>query len=240
MKLFGICGRKQSGKDSVANFMQQLLPHLKIQKLSFAKPLKDFINQAFDIPTKNLWGSDSDKNHPLCTWGEVFKERALQAYKKVSTDLLSAREILQIVGTDVMRQGHMEYLHNEYQIRCAEFLNKKFGNPVPRDSTWIDLMKKDIDYASTDNDIVIIPDVRFVNEVITLQNWDAILVRLYRDSQTTDSIPHPSELEMDKIGDEQFNHVVYEYENKDLKQLKKFTTRILMYESLIHTGGESI
>jgi hypothetical protein len=157
--------------------------------------------------------------------------------------LLSAREILQVVGTEVMRQGHMYYLQDEYKSKVASFLIQKFGPghdlSLPYPTIWVDLMKMDIKViaARREADIVIVPDVRFFNEIEAVKGF---LIRLYRDAGTTDSIPHASELEMEQMDDTLFNYVLYEYENKNLKQLKRFTTRVLMTEGLLPTGGISI
>ena len=64
MKIFGICGKKQVGKDTLANFIAQDLKYLssnqKVQKLSLAKALKDLAIDGFKISSKHVWGSDAE------------------------------------------------------------------------------------------------------------------------------------------------------------------------------------
>jgi hypothetical protein len=247
MKIIGVCGKKQSGKDSFANFVGQILPHKKVGKVSLAKPLKDFVHANFNVPLKNLWGTDAEKNYPLCTWGEIFTKHALEAYKRKSNDLLNGREILQVVGTDAMRQNKLFYLEEEFRKRTIEFLRKfleiePYGRGEGYDRIWVDLLKRDIDTieARKEADILIIPDVRFFNELNAIKEWGGVLVRLFRHTGSSDSIPHPSELEMEEMDDSLFNYVAYEHENKNLNQLRRFTTRVLMTEDLIGFGGMAV
>ena len=238
--IIGICAKKQCGKDSMAGFIQKQLPDKKIQQISFAKPLKDFINEVLNVPKKNVWGTDADKNYPLCTWGEVFEGPALVAYKKRDRDLLSAREILQILGTDVMRYGHIDYVTGPLQKEVVLFLQKKFGaGTTPFLNIWVDLAIMDIKVMKTRNelDIAVISDVRFHNEVAAVKKSGGKMVRLYRDTKCADSIPHPSELEMEDMRDADFDFVLPEEYNINLKQLAHFTTKVLMGCGLIETGG---
>ena len=165
--IIGICGKKQTGKNSMASFIKKQLPDTKIKEISFAKPLKDFVTETFNIDKRNVWGSDADKSYPLCTWGEIFTGPCLVKYKKHDRDLLSAREIRQIVGTDVIRHGNIPYLNNNYAQEVNVFLTRKFGDNRARMSAWIDLAIMDIKgmKARKELDIAIITDVRFHNEV---------------------------------------------------------------------------
>jgi hypothetical protein len=227
----------------MARFIKKLLPNKKVKQISFAKPLKDFCGEAFNIPKQNLYGSDADKNYPLCTWGEVFTGLCLRKYGKRDRDLLSSREILQVVGTDVMRLGHLEFLQNEYVAECNHFLAKKFGRGTkPFGTIWIDLALMDIKVLQANNelDIAVISDVRFHNERAAIANAGGVLIRLYRDTGCDDSIPHPSELELDEMRDEDFNFVLFEEGNKDLQQLRAWTTQILMRAGILDVGGLSI
>lgn len=241
--IIGIAGKKQSGKDSMAGFIKKILPDRKVKQISFAKPLKDFCHEAFDIPKQNLYGSDGDKNYPLCTWGEIFTGLCLTKFKKRDRDLLSSREILQVVGTEVMRLGHLEYLHNEYAAKCRHFIEKRFGRGTkPFDSIWIDLAIQDIDELQKNGevDIAVISDVRFHNERIAIANAGGPNIRLYRDTGLDDSIPHPSELQLEEMKDSDFNYVLFEQDNQTLDQLRAFTTRVLQDLGLLVVGGISV
>jgi hypothetical protein len=234
--IIGLAAKKQAGKSSLAKFIVDLLGHMKVKEISFAQPLKEFVNKEFAIPKDNLYGSDADKNYPLMTWGEIFTGRCITAYKKRDRDLLCGREIMQIVGTDVMRLGRLDYLHRKYEEGSRFFVEKWFGKgKLPFNSIWVDLAIMEIKRLQAVNsaDVVIIPDVRFHNEVDAVKEAGGKLVRLYRDTGCKDSIPHPSELQLDEMEDVDFDFIVKEEDNKNLKQLKNFAIRMLMDLELV-------
>lgn len=238
--IIGIHGRKQCGKDSMARFVKDILPEKTIQQIAFAKPLKDFVHECFQIDKKHLYGTDAEKDYPLCTWGEVFTGRALTKYKKASRDLLSAREIMQLWGTDVVRQGHLDFLHARVEKETLLFLEKKFGPKTrPFNDVWVDLAMMDVKIltATGEVDIFMISDMRFTNEFYATQKNGGKTVRLYRDTPTTESIVHESERELEEIPDKDFNFVLKEEDNVNLKQLKTFTIKVLMGCGLLATGG---
>lgn len=224
-KIVGICGKKQTGKNSVAKFIADAMSHRGVKEISLAHPLKYFVIELLDINPRHVWGSDADKNYPLAAWGKIFENDILDKYGKDQYDLLSGREALQVVGTDVMRQDNILSLKSPFREKTEMFLMNKFGNKCGFDSIWIDLCIKDI--QESEDDIFIIPDVRFHNEVSALKNAGAKMIRLYRDTKVKDSIPHPSELEMDEMDDDDFDFVVYEHENVDLASLKRRTMNFL-------------
>ena len=242
MIILGICGQKSSGKDSFADIAKKILQSDKVMKLSFAKPLKDFVINLFNLQSKYAWGSEADKNYPIATWGKYFTQDALDKYKKENDTLLSTREILQVVGTDVMRLGNFNFLVEDLRSKVKSFIMKHFNKEVAHDTIWIDLLKKDIEDLNARGiaDIFIISDVRFANEVNSVKSWGGKVVRLYRDTNLTNSIPHPSELEMNNILDKEFDYVLYEEDNVNLKQLRKFVLRVLMEEKLVNSIGYSI
>ena len=222
MKIIGIVGKKQVGKDSFANFVKELLLHQKVVKISLAHPLKNFVISLLNIDGKHMWGSDEDKNYPIAAWGKVFTQECLDKYKKDQYDLLSGREALQVIGTDVMRQGR-DYLRLDYYTKMKEFLSK--NKVETNNNIWINLCLKDI--RKQDADMVIVPDIRFFNELDAFKKENAILVRIYKDTKKENSILHPSELEMEEMDDGLFNFIVSEENNKTLKDLKQKTMNFL-------------
>ncbi len=234
--IIGLAAKKQCGKSSLAKFVTDILSTSKVKDISFAQPLKEFIHEEFAIPKNHLYGTDAEKNYPLMTWGEMFTGRCMGAYTKRDRDLLSAREIMQIVGTDVMRLGHLDYLHHKFEERCKFYIEKYFGKgKLPFGDIWVELAMMEIKRlrATGNADIVIIPDLRFHNEVKAVKDAGGTLIRLYRDTGCTDTIPHPSELQLDEMEDVDFDYIIKEEDNKNLKQLKVFAIRMLMELSLV-------
>lgn len=234
--IIGLASKKQCGKNSLAKFIADLLPDSKVKEISFAQPLKEFVYKEFNIPKDHLYGTDAQKNYPLCTWGEIFSGICLGKYKKRNTDLLSGREIMQVVGTDVMRLGHLDYLHLKHEGVCKFFVEKQFGaGKLPFETIWVELSMMEIKRlkAIKKCDIAIITDIRFHNEVAAVKETEGKLVRLYRDTGCGDSIPHASELQLDEMEDSSFDFIVKEEDNKNLKQLRSFAIRMLMELELV-------
>ena len=209
-----MCGKKQCGKNSLCNFFKELLPEYKITEFAFAKALKDLAIKGFGIPAKSCYGSDADKNYPVATWGKFFTQQILDKYNKQSDTLLSGREFLQLLGTDIMRHGRTDLMavcpDNIYIINS--WLQQKFGSnwklPFDFKNIWANVVVEDIKRAQEQFDIITVSDVRFFNEIDALKSVDARLIRLYRDAGTTDSIPHPSELEMELMDDDLFDYIL--------------------------------
>ena len=76
-QIIAIAGKAGSGKGT---FADMLIRNYDFQPMAFADPMKVFIHQVLQIPTKNLWGS-SEFRTPYCrdvlqslgTWGRNFR-----------------------------------------------------------------------------------------------------------------------------------------------------------------------
>jgi len=238
--IIGIAGKKQTGKDSMAGFIDKLLPDHRVKRISFAYPIKNFVHESFDIPKNHLYGSDQEKSYPLCTWGEIFTGAVLKKYGKKERSLLSAREIMQVVGTDVMREGNLNFLWPQYESKARHFLQKYFKTSNGFDSIWIDMAIMDIKAQKSNYDIVVVPDVRFHNERKAIAEAGGMNIRLYRDTGCDDSIPHSSELQLDEMEDSDFDYVLPEQDNNSLDALKRWTTNVLMQAGIIDVSGLSV
>lgn len=238
--LIGVCGKKGSGKDTFANFIQKICPSVEFQKMSFAKPLKDICHDIFGIDKKFLWGSDADKNTVVCVWGKYFKQSILEKYGKDQYDLMTAREFMQVLGTDCVRQD-LSKLNAPYRGQILDIIQSRLNiadlSTYKFDATWIDLLLQEVKSQSADI-VFCVPDVRFINELNAIRNAGGILVRLHRDTGLNDSLPHPSELEMNQMTDDMFDFVVHEENNETLDDLKKEVIRFLMQFNVLPVSGE--
>lgn len=233
-KIIGFCGKKFVGKDTLAKFCKELVEKNNVvEHFSFAYPLKNFIHTEFSIPNKNLWGSQFEKEYPLMVWSEVFTQECLDVFKKGPLTLLSARDILQVVGTNVMRENNLNYLLPKYRDKVVNFLKANFNTENGFNSIWIDLMFKDIDMKQFD--LALITDVRFPNEVFFLKSIGGKVCKIYRDVPHNDC--HSSEVDLDLVDDERFDYVIWPEENKTLNDLKICANRIMSSEGLVFTGG---
>jgi len=241
-KVIGICGKKSSGKSSVCSLIIKMLPSLKVKEMSFAKTLKDLAIDVFGLDKKYVHGSESDKNYPISTWGDYFHNGIIDKYNKRYNDLLTGREFMQLLGTEVMRSGDFNKMSNQDQYeKILLWLSKKApfisNNPnYDYNNIWIDILINDIEKQKDNYDIILISDVRFINELICLKKAGAKLIRLYRDVNTYNSIPHSSELEMDKMQDKDFDHVLHEENNINMTHLRNFAIKVLTVEGFLGQG----
>lgn len=95
MKLFVLSGKKQSGKNTCGNFIEEFYatfyPNLIVKQYSFADTLKrDVCINILGLTEKQCYGEDEDKD----TETDIVWEG-----KK-----LTARQVMQTVGTDILRK----------------------------------------------------------------------------------------------------------------------------------------
>ena len=145
MRVILVSGKAQSGKDSTAFIMKELLEkqQKKVLIIHYADNLKLF--------AKNYFG-----------WNGIKDE--------------DGRKLLQWLGTDVIRKNYKD--------------------------TWVDMIIALLKGIQTLYDYIIIPDVRFPNEVDKMcDNFDCITIRIIRpnfDNGLTDEQKnHPSETALD-------------------------------------------
>lgn len=189
-------GRKQSGKDSCATFLTEALtelhPSLRVAKTHFAEPLKRICNIVFGIPLDLMYGSDQDKETLTDVMWDGFSDRVREMYHNLTiaaapvprSGPMTIREVLQIMGTDIFRE------------QVADDVWAK----APFRRKW-------------DADVVLIPDCRFMNEVLNTVANNGMVLRVERNTELIDL--HQSETSLD---DFQFRHTVQN--NGTLNQLR--------------------
>ena len=143
--IIAFAGRKQSGKTTSAEFVKNVFEHhgLGVGKIyNFADPLKkDVCMNVFGLTYHQCYGSDESKNELVdCYWPDTDKQ-------------MTAREVMQYVGTDVFRKIQ----HNVW----ASATIKKIPHEKPN--------------------LSIIADCRFPNEVEAIKNADGLVIKLNRN-----------------------------------------------------------
>lgn len=92
MNIIAFAGRKQSGKTTSAEFVQNLFANqygISAKIYNFADPLKTLCMDILGLEHKQCYGSDTDKNELVnCYW---------------DGRQITAREVLQLVGTEMFR-----------------------------------------------------------------------------------------------------------------------------------------
>jgi hypothetical protein len=167
----GIAARKsgkRSGKDTFADAFKEEVDSIldgdmpDVIKMSLADPLKTAAKAIFGLSDEQLYGSQAQKES-LTSWDWIENNKYGKAGK------MTARDILQYFGTEVMREG---FDHN----------------------IWINSLKMNAEvYRQTiesDKLIVLVPDIRYPNESDFLD----YLVDIYRkDADLANTDSHISE-----------------------------------------------
>lgn len=97
-QLIAIHGFKQSGKDTVADYISQ---EYGFVKKAFATKVKQAINVIYDVPLELLNGSDEDKNTLTDVRWDSFV--GIERDEKQDEIFLSVRELMQIFATEMCR-----------------------------------------------------------------------------------------------------------------------------------------
>lgn len=147
-KIIAFAGRKQSGKTTSSEFISNIFEDGLLGKsriYNFADPLKqDICINILGLTHDQCYGSDDKKNELVnCYW---------------DNKQLTAREVMQFVGTDVFR---------------------KMQNNVWADATINKIRMENLDLA-------IIADCRFPNEVEAIKNAGGLVIKLNRNPFNSD------------------------------------------------------
>lgn len=98
-KVIGITGKKQTGKSTFANAIQQV--HGNTARYAFAKPLKEVCHTLFGGTEDNWYGD--------------FKTQHLESWEGKLPFTPTPRKIMQFVGTEMFRHT----LHNDFWLHVA-------------------------------------------------------------------------------------------------------------------------
>jgi len=220
MKIIGISGRKQSGKNTVANFISGDI----LQGLNM---VQDFtLDQDGNLKIKT---SDANGNTGWGIFDLLRKDSEFISYaesqlwpyvkiyhfadylKKICVDLFGLTES-QVYGSDEDKNTE-----TSYNMTAREFL-QYFGTDIMRkikDNIWVEATIKTINQEQSL--VSLIPDVRFPNEIEAIHKAGGVVVRLTRDVHGS---THHCESSLDKENFDWsfFDHII-ENENGTVEDL---------------------
>jgi hypothetical protein len=166
--IIAFAGRKQSGKTTSAEFVKNLFDStykINCKIYNFADPLKELCIDIFGLEYRQCYGKDADKNELVdCYW---------------DNHQLTAREVLQIVGTDMFRAMQKNVWSN---------------------TTIRTILKDKLDVA-------LIADCRFPNEVDVIKNAGGIVIKLTRNPYNSSHASEMA-LDPDKYDPSHFDLVI--------------------------------
>lgn len=190
MKIIGISGKKQSGKNTFANFVNGSILDQYGLVDSFT------VNQdgLLEVKTENIHGKKgwgildvTRKDKEFCdyalenVWPFVKVYHFADYLKKICVDLFDLTSE-QVYGTDKDKNTPTPYDGKT----SREFL-QWFGTDIMRsikDSIWVDYTIKQI--KQEQSAVSLIPDVRFPNEVKAIKEAGGCVVRLTREAYASE------------------------------------------------------
>ena len=161
---------------------------------SFADPLKNFCISVLGLTYNQCYGTDEEKNSlTKYLWKNIPKELSDLYHNKTSQEFISAREMMQLVGTNIMRNYFSDTIWVDGLLRII--------NNNPSD-------------ISNSPKLVLIADVRFQSEVKTIMDrQNSYIIRLTRKgSEDT----HSSEKDLDDFDWSQYGNRVQIIDNSNM------------------------
>lgn len=164
-KIIAFAGRKQSGKTTCSEFVAKFYSGAKIY--NFADPLKQEIcMNILGLSYNQCYGEDIDKNTPTQL---VWEDKQL-----------TAREVMQFVGTDIFRK-----MKNDV---WASATIKRINNDNP--------------------ELAIIADCRFPNEVQAIKDAGGVVIKLSRNPHNSNHASETA-LDENNYSIKNFDLIVY-------------------------------
>lgn len=199
MYKIAICGRANTGKNTLAKLLEQEIYEVERAKheanvyntefrnfswkaMAWADPIKEIVTIMFPHANKEcLYGPSQLRAEPI---PGAFKNGKPLTYRQALID----------IGTEVGRAYNDKIWLENFDHRFEQLLLKQ------------------------KLDLVVVTDTRFRNEFEHLKKKDFFQIRLYRDTGMA-PIEHVSETNQSTIRDEEFDYVLFN--NKSLDDLKE-------------------
>lgn len=189
-KIICFAGRKQSGKSSCCEYVyEQLKDKCSVQIYNFADTLKQVCIDILGLTPRQCYGEDKYKNELVdCQW---------------NGKQLTAREVMQILGTDILRTMQ----HNVWTVATIRKIER--DNP----------------------DVALIGDCRFPNEVEAVQKVGGIVIKLNRDIYHSDHVSETA-LDRQTYDELNFDAVI-QNQFMDLEAKNEVLSRILKEKDVL-------
>ncbi|MDE2099185.1 MAG: hypothetical protein KGL39_18165 [Patescibacteria group bacterium] len=186
-RLIGISGKAAAGKDTTADF---IVASYGAVKMSLADEIKRTAKRFWGFQNAQLWGaSEKRQERPL---GKPNAPTARHACQQLGT------EVARLIDRDVWINLLLGNAANLQQYNLKYF---------PAEG-----LKPNLHYDhSVYIPYVVVPDVRYQNEMDAIKANGGYLIRIVRPgfSLTGEAANHPSETEQDAIPDSFFHYVLH-------------------------------
>jgi hypothetical protein len=241
--LIGLCGHAGCGKDTFADI---LVKEYRFFKLGLADPLKRICKEVYNFSDEQLWGPSAERNKPDSRYKATCSEcKGLKSYyteysympydcevcEQKGYVYLTPRKALQALGTEWGRAMY-EDTWIDYAIKASDKILKE-GCLYSSSKGVVEVPWREKEPAG-----VVIPDVRFLNEITKVKDAGGFVIRLKRkgvvgkEALDAGIQNHASEIEQDTVSDSIFSGVIEVAEGLD-----KFKEQVFdVMESLMLKG----
>jgi hypothetical protein len=236
--IIGVMGPSKSGKDLVGDWFYNERDFIKV---AFADPMKRFVRDIFMVSFEHLWGEAGMREIPM-TFSEEEWLRFVSNFAKSANAFLAdvvpqgdrVRSFMSLTEwlTD-MRKYHIEHGHITMRY-VLQTLGTEWGRRKVHPLLWVMYLYEKVvpkikdGYLYTQEDGpmkkmdvlhappgILIPDHRFLNELVATQQNDGYVLRLRRLALEQENKVsnvgiegHQSEVEMRDIPDDSFDLVL--------------------------------
>ena len=220
--IISISGKIGSGKDTVAEIIKSTTPYYDWKIKKFAGKLKEVASLITGIPMEAFEDQEFKKTNLGPEWNrnttEFIETGVIQYHRDVP---MTVRELLQYLGTEAMRN----HLHQNVWVNA---LLSDYKAAVPEDSQLLSAVESYMTYPNW-----IITDTRFPNELEAVRKYDAITIKVVRDSGNNVGTGHASETALDHITD--WDYVIIN--DGTIEDLRRKVLDILEKEKLVTYAG---
>jgi len=218
--VIGICGQMGAGKDTVADY---LVDNFNYKKIALADPFKEFAKHVFNFSDEQLWGESNERNkvdHRCETpayWATSLYRFSTHKEKFIKTLRNGEDEAALESLTSWMLMVHDEFNKKLTARSVLQTLGTEWGQSIEK-TIWVNAALHTIN--KDPHTKFVISDVRFKHEIERLVDYGGQLIRLARDTDSTET--HISEKEILTIKPEFFSATITN--NKDKQSL--YNTRL--------------
>jgi len=200
--IIGLSGQAGAGKDTTADL---LVKDYGFVKVALADPMKRICRDVFAFSDEQLWGPSDKRNAPDERYPRGYFTGIAGPVPAIDLGFLTPRYALQTLGTEWGRNCYPD-VWVEYALRIAQRLNEG-GYYYDTQSGLRPMMQ--VEGVMVPKKNVAISDVRFLNEIKSIQKQGGKVVRLRRQTTLSGSATsHSSETEQLSIPDSTFDYVL--------------------------------
>lgn len=140
-------------KDGSSYQEAELINNPSVEILSFADPVKKICTEILCLNRDQVFGSDEEKNTETKYDWSNFPEHIKIGYGENKLGKLTAREVMQIIGTDIFRN----------------YFSK---------NVWVDALMEKV--KNSKSELILVDDLRFDSEAEALMANGAMIIHLQR------------------------------------------------------------